>query len=144
MSTCIEYKQVTSYSFSVGSDFSFYHYSNTTTSIAFSSSFSLQGTKLSFLLKRLLTGSKLINKSLLTGIVPFNNCLLRGDLREHSSIMSTVFLGGRSEPKCWHADTLKGRCGRVETKSKYCCKILQIINKLMHFFYYPWIQLQRP
>ena len=32
------------------------------------------------------------------------------------------------------ADTLKVRGGRVETLSKYCCKILEIINKLMNFF----------
>ena len=28
----------------------------------------------------------------------------------------------------------KGRRGRVETYSKYCCKILDIINKLINFF----------
>ena len=28
----------------------------------------------------------------------------------------------------------KGRRGRVETCSKYCCKILEIMNKLMNFF----------
>ena len=42
-------------------------------------------------------------------------------------------LGGLSQ-NADTADTLKGRGGRVETYRKYCCKILEIINKLMNFF----------
>ena len=34
----------------------------------------------------------------------------------------------------WHADTLKGRGGRVKTYSKYCCYILKLINKLVNYF----------
>ena len=41
---------------------------------------------------------------------------------------------GGSKPKWWCADTLKVRGGRLETLSKYCCKILEIMNKLMNFF----------
>ena len=58
---------------------------------------------------------------------------------------------GWSDPKCWHCWCFGGRWGitsqnddmltlwregvwRVETQSKYCCKILKIINKLMNFF----------
>ena len=41
---------------------------------------------------------------------------------------------GVSKPKCWYADTLKEKGGTVETNSKYCCKILEIINKLINFF----------
>ena len=43
-------------------------------------------------------------------------------------------LGGGGPSKWWCADTLKVRGGRLETLSKYCCRILEIMNKLMNFF----------
>ena len=36
-------------------------------------------------------------------------------------------LEGGHKPKLLHADTFKGRDGRVETYIKYCCKILVIL-----------------
>ena len=36
--------------------------------------------------------------------------------------------------KWWCSDTLKVRGGRVETLSKYCCKVHEFINKMINFF----------
>ena len=57
-----------------------------------------------------------------------------GGLSQNADIADALEGGGGSKPKCGHAATLRGRGGRVETWSKYCCKILEIINKLLNFF----------
>ena len=59
---------------------------------------------------------------------------LGGGLSRKAHTAGTLEGGGGSKIKCWHADTFKGRGGRVETKSKYCCKIFEIIIKVMNFF----------